>query len=80
MPETLQEIDDLLLDAEGHLRQAIDACERLAKICDEQNLGENGGASLRMNRYILPHLSSWLYDDNQMGSLASIRDEIGLGE
>lgn len=80
LTEALAEADDLLLEAEGELRKAIDACENLARHMEQEGLGENGAGALRMQRYILPHLSEWLYDENQMGSLASIRQELGLEE
>lgn len=72
--------EEALLDAEEALRQAIDKCEALERLCDEQDLGENGAANLRMNRYLLPHLATWLYDEDQMGSLASIRHELAHTE
>lgn len=71
--------DDLqsaLLDAEAALREAIDRCEELAAQCEELNAGEDGIAHKRMQSYIIPSLTDWLYDEDQIGSLASIREEL----
>jgi hypothetical protein len=62
-------------EAEEALKEALVKAEELAGACDKASAGENGMAGARLRAYLIPHLESWLNDEDQIGSLpATMRD------
>ncbi len=56
--------------AQDKLSEAIEAVETLRDELRRDGLGDRAN---RMDAYIIPHLKSWLEDENQATSLADLR-------
>ncbi len=62
--------DDQLNEIEEHIQSAIDAARRLSR----SNRNSRGGTGVgQIDSYLIPWLSRFIDDDQQPGSIASLR-------
>lgn len=73
-------LDELLQEAEDHLREAIMVLKRLEKVGREVRPIGGGSFSGQLRAYIIPHLESWIESERQPGSLASLRSMLQTGD
>lgn len=73
-------LDELLQEAEDHLREAIMVLKRLEKVGREVRPIGGGSFSGQISHYIIPHLENWIESERQPGSLASLRDMLQTGD
>ena len=74
------DVYDAYEDARLKLEETVAAVRALADTCREHGAGESGMAHRRIEAYTLPHLKSWLYDEQQIGSFPRLWDELNAEE
>lgn len=55
-----EEVRNAYDEAQISLGETVGAVQHLMRTCEEHNAGEDGGAHLRIEAYLLAHLRSWL--------------------
>jgi len=65
--EDPSDVDELFDIAENHIADAISAIDQAVR------LSKNRLAQGQAEGYIIPHLRSWINDDDQIGSIPSLR-------
>lgn len=70
LSENTREVAETLREVEMHIAQAVEAAEYLAKIARGTVEGPFTG---QLQSYLIPHLNSWINDEQQPGSIPSLR-------
>jgi len=74
------EVNDALELAKESLETALQSARELAQVLNQHRAGESGMAGARLEAYLIPHLQSWLEDEDQIGSLISTERDIEEAE
>lgn len=68
------QLNEMVDDLEASLQEAVSSAQEIYQFCRRSKYFKMIGE--RVKSYTIGHLEAWLEDDNQTGSVVSVRDDI----